>query len=101
MRNVKTPQAFYDFSRQFHQDLNIVYPEWAEDSWRHEIYASFRHQFGDQAVRDVDGFFVTLLSDENLDLGSFWFTGSKADWVISDQGVRLLFQDFRAWAAAV
>lgn len=98
---MKTPQAFYDFSRQFHQDLNLIYPEGASDSVRHEIYDSFRQQFGDEAVRDVDGFFGNLLSDEGVDLESFWFTESKADWAISDQGVRLLLQDFRAWAAAV
>ena len=100
---MKTPKAFYDFSRQFHQDLNLVYPEWAAEfsSVRHEIYDSFRQQFGDQAVRDLDGFFGNLVSVENADVESFWFTESKSDWAISEQGVRLLFQDFRAWAAAI
>lgn len=100
---MKTPQAFYDFTLQFHQDIDLVYPNWASDmpGNKHKIYESFWKRFGVQAVRDLDSFLGVLLANENLDLGTFWFKESKADWVISSHGVRLLFQDFRTWAKSI
>jgi hypothetical protein len=99
---VKAPQAFYDFTKQFHQDLDLIYPDWASDAptARHEIYQSFRHRYGDQAVRDLNAFCEKLLSDARADLESFWFKESKADWVISNDGIRLLLKDFQTWAAS-
>lgn len=96
------PQAFYDFTLQFHQDLHLTHPDWASDSptARHDIYEGFRQRYGDQAVRDLGAFFGRLLSDENIDLDSFWFKESKADWVISEKGIRRLCEDFEAWASS-
>ncbi|MFC3119925.1 hypothetical protein ACFOHS_22725, partial [Jhaorihella thermophila] len=39
-------------------------------------------------------FFDRLLSDEHVDLEDLWFKESKADWVISSEGIRRLFQRF-------
>ena len=100
---MRTPQAFYDFTLQFHQDLPLVYPDWESDAptARHEIYQNFRQRYGDQAVRDLDEFFRRLLADEHADLESLWFKESKADWVISSEGVRVLLKDFQAWASSL
>lgn len=100
---MKPPQAFYDFTRQFHQDLDLVYPGWGSDSpdARHKIYESFRLRYSDQAVRELSAFFDRLLSDQHADLEDFWFNESKADWVISEQGLRRLFKDFMAWASSL
>ncbi len=43
-------------------------------------------------------YFKRLLSDANANLESIWFKESKADWVISKEGLRKLFEDFAAWA---
>lgn len=100
---MKTPQAFYDFTLQFHQDIDLVYPNWASDTSgaRHQFYEDFRQGFGDQAVRELDSFFAILLANDNIDLESFWFKESKADWVISSHGLQRLFQDFRAWVMSL
>jgi len=52
---MKPPKAFYDFTLQLHQDLDLVYPEWDSDrpEARHEIYEDFRQGYGDQAVREL------------------------------------------------
>ncbi|MFD1881335.1 hypothetical protein [Paracoccus pacificus] len=99
---MRPPQAFYDFTLQFHQDLDLVYPNWGSDSptARHDIYESFRQRFGDEAIRELNVFFGRLLSDENADLEDLWFKESKADWVISGEGIRRLFKDFQAWASS-
>lgn len=100
---MKPPQAFFDFTLQFHQDLHLVYPDWASDlpTARHGIYENFRQRYGDQAVRDLSHFSQRLLSDEHVDLESLWFEESKADWVMSEEGIRRLFKDFEAWASSV
>lgn len=100
---MKTPQAFRDFTLQFHQDLHLVYPNWGSDSptARHDIYESFRQGYGDQAVCELNAFFDRLLSDEHADLEGFWFKESKADWVISNEGIQRLFKDFQAWASSL
>jgi len=100
---VKPPQAFYDFTLQFHQDLHLVYPNWGAEapSARHDIYESFRQRYGDQAVRELNEFFDGLLSNEHADLEELWFNESKADWVIPSEGIRRLFRDFQAWASSV
>ena len=97
---MKPPQAFRDFTLQFHQDIDLVYPDWGSDSptARHGIYKSFRRRYGDEAVRELNAFIDRLLSDEHVDLEDLWFKESKADWVISSEGVRRLFEDFQAWA---
>lgn len=100
---MKPPQAFYDFTLQFHQDLHLVYPGWASESStaHHVIYESFRQRYGEQAVRDLRDFSRRLLSDEHMDIEMFWFEESKADWVISEEGIRRLFKDFEAWASSL
>ena len=100
---MKPPQAFYDFTLQFHQDLHLVYPDWASETptARHKIYESFRQRYGDQAVHDLSAFSRRLLSDVHTDLESLWFKESKADWVISEVGIRRLFKDFEAWASSL
>jgi hypothetical protein len=100
---VKTPQAFHDFTLQFHQDLDLVYPDWASDAPtdRHKIYQSFRQRYGDQAVRDLNAFTERLLSDGQTDLESFWFRESRSDWVISNDGIRRLLKDFQTWASSL
>ena len=100
---MKPPQAFHDFTLQFHQDLHLVYPDWLSDSptARHDIYESFRQAYGDQAVRELHAFFDRLLSDKHADLGTLWFKESKADWIISNEGIRLLLKDFQAWASSL
>ena len=100
---MKPPQAFYDFTLQFDQDLHLVYPDWASESptARHDIYKNFRRTYGDQAMRDLSDFSRRLLSDENLDLESLWSKESKADWVIPEEEIRRLFNDFEAWASSL
>lgn len=94
------PQSFYDFTLQFHQDLDLVHPDWASDipGARRGIYESFRQRYGDRAVAELATYFRRLLGDEKVDLGTLWFEESKADWVISEAGLRRLFGDFLAWA---
>ena len=100
---MKPPQAFRDFTLQFHQDIDLVYPDWGSDSHiaRHDIYTSFRRRYGDEAVRELSAFFDRLLPDEHADLEDLWFKESKADWVISSEGIRRLFKDFQAWASSL
>ena len=100
---MKPPQSFYDFTLQFHQDLDLVYPDWASDSphARRELYEDFRQRYGDHAVTALAAYFRRLLNDEDVDLESLWFKASKADWVISEQGLRRLFEDFEAWASSL
>lgn len=100
---MKPPQAFYDFTLQFHQDLDLVYPDWASDFPQsiRDLYAGFRRRYGDQAVIDLAAYFSRLLNDKDIDLESLWFNESKADWIISEEGLRRLFEDFEAWALSV
>ncbi len=67
---MKPPQAFRDFTVQFHQDIDLVYPDWGSDSptARHDIYECFRRSYGDEAVRELNAFIDRLLSDEHVDL---------------------------------
>lgn len=96
------PKSFYDFTLQFHQDLDVVYPGWAETlDGRIQIYEDFRQGYGDQAVRELATYCEEILADCETDLGSFWFTESKADLVIQDEGVRFLFNDFLGWIASL
>ncbi len=96
---MKPPQSFYDFTLQFHQDLDLVHPDWADKpNGRDGLYESFARHFGDQAVRELIVYFKQLLSDPQIDLGTLWFEESKADWIIPDEGVRWLFNDFIEWA---
>jgi hypothetical protein len=99
--DVNPPQAFYDFTLQLHQDLDLVYPGWASEASnaRHELYEDFRQGFGDRSVNELAAYFRRLLNDKNADLESLWFKESKADWVISEEGLRRLFKDFEAWAS--
>lgn len=97
---MKPPQSFYDFTLQFHQDLELVHPDWADTpDGRKGIYESFRQRYGNQAVRELAKYCKERLADKESDLGSIWFNESKADWVIPDEGVRFLFKDFLDWAA--
>jgi hypothetical protein len=100
---VKPPQSFYDFTLQFHQDLDLVYPDWGSESpdARHGIYSSFHEKYGDRAVAELAAYFRRLLSDERIDLEALWFKESKADWVFSEEGLRRLFKDFVAWAVSL
>jgi hypothetical protein len=100
---MKPPQAFRDFTLQFHQDIELVYPDWGSDSptARHDIYKSFRRRYGDDAVRELSAFFEELMSSEHVDLEDLWFKESKADWVISSEGILRLFKDFQAWASSI
>ncbi|MHC0054839.1 hypothetical protein [Actibacterium sp. D379-3] len=100
---MKPPQAFYDFTLQFHQDLDLVYPGWASEdpNARWGLYEDFRQGFGDRAVEELAAYFRRLLNDKNADLESIWFKESKADWIISGEGIRRLFEDFQAWASSL
>ena len=55
---MKPPQAFRDFTMQFHPDLDLIYPDWGPYSptARHDIYESFRRRYGDGAVRELSIF---------------------------------------------
>lgn len=99
---MRPPQSFYDFTRQMHQDLDLVYPDWSSDKpgGRHDLYQDFRQGYGDRAVRELAGFFERLRTDPHADLESLWFKESKADWVLSEDGLRMLFEDFENWAAS-
>lgn len=100
---MKPPKSFYDFTSQFHQDLELVYPGWASEpsSARHELYGDFRRRFGDDAVNELAAYFRLLLNDKTSDLETLWSRESKADWVISENGLRRLFSDFEAWASSL
>jgi len=100
---VRLPQSFYDFTLQFHQDLDLVHPDWASDTpdGRKELYEDFRQGCGDQAVSELSSFFKQLRTDQDVDLESLWFKESKADWIIPEKGLRLLFKDFEDWAASL
>jgi len=52
---MKPPQSFYDFTLHFHQDLDLIYPDWDSDKpgARHKIYDNFRQGYGNQSVRDL------------------------------------------------
>ncbi len=96
------PKSFYDFTLQFHQDLDLVHPGWPDTpNGRDDIYESFAMRYGDQAVRELVTYCERLLADDKTDLGSLWPKESKADWVIPDEGVRFLFRDFLGWAASL
>lgn len=98
---MKPPQSFYDFSSQFHQDLDLTHPGWADN---HDgltgLYDDFRQGYGDQAVQELAAYFRALLSDPHANLASLWFEKSKAEWVIPRDGVRLIFKSFEEWAAS-
>ena len=95
---MKPPQSFYDFTLQFHQDLDLVYPDWADTpDGRLELYEDFRQGYGDEAVLELASYCEQLLANKDIDLGSLWFEESKADWVIPDEGVRILLEDFLKW----
>lgn len=100
---MKIPQAFYDFTLQFHQDLELVHPGWAseEPRARYEIYKSFRQGFGDQAVEELAAYFGLLLDSEDADLEALWTKESRADWLFDGKGVRRLFKDFHSWASSI
>lgn len=68
---------------------------------RIQIYEDFRQGYGDQAVRELATYCEELLADSETDLGSLWFTESKADLVIQDEGVRFLFNDFLGWIGSL
>ena len=96
------PKSFYDFTLQFHQDLDVVHPGWADTpNGRNQIYEDFRQSYGDQAVRELVTYCEKLLADSETDLGTLWFKETKADWVVPDKGVRFLFKDFLGWAASL
>ena len=100
---MKPPQAFHDFTLQFHQDIDLVHPNWFSDNLTalHDIYNSFRRRYGDDAVRELNAFFDKLLSNEHVDLEEFWAKESKADWFFSSGGTRWFFKDFQAWASSL
>ncbi|AXI43128.1 hypothetical protein [Sulfitobacter sp. SK011] len=96
------PKSFYDFTLQFHQDLDVVHPGWAETpDGRNQIYEDFRQGYGDKAVLELATYCEELLADSETDLGSFWLAESKADLVIQDEGVRFLFNDFLGWMGSL
>ena len=98
---MKPPQSFYDFSLQFHQDLDLIYPDWADShDGLTELYEDFRQGYGDQAVQELANFFRHLLSDPDADLEALWFKRSKAEWIIPKEGLRLIFKGFADWAAS-
>ena len=98
---MKPPQSFYEFTLQFHQDLDLVYPDWSTTPHgRDEIYEGFAMRYGTQAVAELSEFMGALLVNREADLGSLWFNESKADLIIQDEGVRFLFKDFLSWAAS-
>jgi hypothetical protein len=99
---VKPPQAFYDFTLQLHQDLELVYPGWSSEASnaRRELYEDFRQGFGSRAVEELSVYFGRLLNDDDAVLEALWTKESKADWLFDGQGVRRLLEDFRAWASA-
>lgn len=102
MTDVKPPQAFYDFTLQLHQDLDLVYPGWSSEASdaRRELYEDFRQGFGDRAVEELSAYFGLLLNDEYADLEALWTKESRADWLFDRQGIRRLLEDFRTWASA-
>src|SRR5690554_2639395 len=100
---MKPPQSFYDFTLEFHQAIDLVHPDWLSEApdGRHELYEDFRQRYGGQAVDDLVRYFKRLLSNADADLEALWFKESKADWVISKEGLRKLFEDFAAWAESL
>ena len=100
---MKPPQAFHDFTLQFHQDLELAHPGWASEEplARYEIYEGFRQGYGDRAINELVVYFRCVLNDKDADLESLWFKESKADWVISEEGLRRLFKDFETWASSL
>lgn len=100
---MKPPKSFHDFTSQFHQDLDLVYPGWATESSsaRRALYEDFRQRFGNDAVNELAAYFRILLNDETSDLETLWFRESKADWVISGKGLQRLFSDFEAWVSSL
>lgn len=99
---MKPPQAFYDFTLQLHQDLDLVYPDWSSEASdaRRELYEDFRQGFGNGAVEELSANFGRLLDGKDADLETLWTNESRADWLFDGKGVRRLLEDFRAWASA-
>lgn len=100
---MKPPQAFYDFTLQLHQDLELVYPGWSSEASdaRRELYEDFRQGFGNRAVDELSAYFGRLLNDEEADLETLWWKESRADWLFDKQGIRRLFKDFQSWASSI
>ena len=99
---MKPPQAFYGFTLQLHQDLDLVYPDWSSEASdaRRELYEDFRQGFGNRAVEELSAYFGRLLDGKDADLATLWTNESRADWLFDGKGVRRLLEDFRAWASA-
>ena len=99
---MKRPQAFYEFTLQLHQDLDLVYPDWSSEASdaRRELYEDFRQGFGNRAVEELSACFGRLLDGKDADLETLWTNESRADWLFDGKGVRRLLEDFRAWASA-
>lgn len=99
---MKRPQAFRDFVLHFNQDIDPVQPIFGADgpSSRIDIYKSFRRNYGDEAICELNAFIEKLMSNEHVDLEEYWLNEAKAGWVISNEGIRRLFKDFQAWASS-
>lgn len=100
---MKPPQAFRDFTLHFHQDIDPIHPIFGADAptSRNDIYESFQRRYGNEAVRELNAFFEKLMSNADVDLQDYWLKEAKADWVISNEGIRRLFKDFQAWASSL
>lgn len=98
---MKPPQSFLDFTKEFHQDLDLVHPGWAEDApqGRYEIFEDFRQRYGDAAVQELAAYFKRMRAEPDHVLRALWFRKSKAEWVVPGAGVRRIFEEFEAWAA--
>lgn len=97
MTNVTHPQSFYDFSLQFHADMNLTHPDLP--SFR-RLYEGFRTRHGDNAVKELAAYLKRLRADSQVDLEAVWYD-SKADMLFPEQGLRQLFEDFEVWAASL
>ena len=100
---MKPPQSFLDFTKEFHQDLGLVHPGWAENTpqVRHVMYADVRQRYGDAAVRDLAAYFTRMLAEPDHVLGALWCRKSEAEWGLPGEGVRRIFEEFGDWAAGI
>lgn len=63
LTDMTPPKSFYDFTLQFHQDLDAVHPGWADTpDGRNQIYEDFLQGYGDQAVRELVTYCEKLLA---------------------------------------
>lgn len=97
---MRTPNSFQDFTRQFHQDVELVHPGcWSDDpDARNSIYEDFKELHGKVIVDELAAFFHELIDSPDIDLEKLWNKFGKSDFILKSEGVQNLIHDFLHWS---